>query len=84
MKSISESNKKEVIDMDTNMMLIALKRFADRKNLKIVLKSIDGVEVDLPSESLMKFVACRDFRIVNNFLEVRAVMNFENFSYHFS
>lgn len=84
MKSISESNKKAVIDMDTNMMLIALKRFADRKNLKIVLKSIDGVQVSLPSESLMKFVACRDFRIVNNFLEVRTVMNFENFSYHFS
>ena len=66
-----------------NIRLIALKRFADNKGFLIKLSSRDGLELSVPVEKALKFVAIIEHKIVDGVVECKAALNYEDFMFHF-
>ena len=66
-----------------DIRLIALKRFADNKGFSIKLLSRDGLELSVPIEKALKFVAIVEHKIIDGVLECKAALNYEDFMFHF-
>ena len=66
-----------------DIRLIALKRMADNKGIKLCLKSPEGTELPVPVEQAMKHVAVRTFKILADKIEATTVLKQDGYLFHF-